>query len=111
MEIVGDASDRGLYAFNYGDGVETLARRMFTFTAKEAKEGSTYREVLLIHEVYCSGDVWKFFNRKIRHLTNNKAVEWIFKSGSRNHRIYKLIVEVFLFCHVHQIHLAVSWRY
>ena len=61
IEIIGDASDRGLFAFSYGDGFETLGRRLFT--VKEAKESSTYREVLVLHEVYCSAEVGRFSKR------------------------------------------------
>ena len=108
IEIAGDASDRGLFAFQYGDGMETIARRLFT--DKEAKESSTYREVLVLHEVYCSRNVGRLAKARIRHLTDNKAVEYIFRSGSRNPRIHKLVVEIFLSCHAHQILLTVSWR-
>ena len=64
----------------------------------------------MLHEVYCSADVFRFSQRKIRHLTDNQAVEKIFKSGSRNHKIHKLVVEIFLSCRHHQINLAVSWK-
>ena len=85
IEIVGDASDRGLFAFSYGETLTTLGRRMFT--VKEAEESSTYREILVLHKVYCSAEVDRFSNRRIRHLTDNLAVEWIFKSGARNPKI------------------------
>ena len=108
IEIAGDASDRGLFAFQYGDHFETVARRMFS--RQEAKESSTYREILVLHEVYCSPDLARFSKTRIRHLTDNKAVEFIFQSGSRNPRIHKLVVDIFLACHALQISLTVSWR-
>ena len=108
MEIVGDASEVGLFAFKYGDVHETVARRMFS--SWEARESSTYREVVVLHETYCSPEAVRLSGRRIRHLTDNKAVEWIFKTGSRNFKIQKLVVEVFLACHSLQIFLVVSWR-
>ena len=108
LEIIGDASDAGLFAFSYGDSYVTLARRMFS--RKEALESSTYREILVLHEVYCSADAAKLANMRIRHLTDNKAVEYIFKSGSRNPKIHALVVDVFLSCRSLRILLTVSWR-
>ena len=52
----------------------------------------------------------RFSKTRIRHLTDNKAVEFIFQSGSRNPRIHKLVVDIFLACHALQISLTVSWR-
>ena len=91
IEIAGDASDKGLFAFLYGDSSGTVARRRFT--AKEAKESSTYREILVLHETYCPASAVQFSGKKIRHLTDNKAVEWILKIG-----------------HKLRIILVVSWR-
>ena len=54
----------------------------------ESVESSTYREILLLHEVYCSPDAKKFENKRIRHLTDNKAVEFIFKAGSQKINIH-----------------------
>ena len=85
-----------------------MARRMFT--SKEAKESSTYREVLVLHETYCVPSAIKFSGKKIRHLTDNKAVEWILRIGSRSQRIQKLVVDIFLACHSLKIFLVVSWR-
>ena len=108
MEVVGDASDKGLFAYSYGDTYETVARRKFT--RKESKESSTYREILVLHEVYCSPDVGRLANKKIRHLTDNKAVEFIFKAGSNKFRIHRMVVDIFLSCRSHRILLNVSWR-
>ena len=108
IEIAGGASDQRLYAFQYEDSVETIARRLFT--RQEVKESSTYREMLVLHEIYCSPDAARLAKCRIRHLTDNKAVEFIFKSGSKNPRIHKRVVDIFLSCHSHQISLTVSWR-
>lgn len=108
IEVIGDASDKGLFAFQYGSEMETVARRMFT--SKEARESSTYREILVLHETYCKPEAVKFAGKKIRHLTDNQAVSWILRSGSRNSRIQKLVVEIYLACHALQISLVVSWR-
>ena len=108
LQIIGDASNKGLFAYSYGDSLVTLARRMFS--RREALESSTYREVLVLHEVYCSPSAAKFSDMRIRHLTDNKAVEFIFKSGSRNPKIHGLVVDVFLSCRTHRILLTVSWK-
>ena len=108
MEIIGDASDEGLFAFSYGDTFDTLARRKFS--GKEVMESSTFREILVLHEVYCSPDVVKLSNKRIRHLTDNRAVESIFKAGSNKFRIHRLVVDIFLSCRTHGILLTVSWR-
>ena len=71
LQIIGDASNTGLFAYSYGDSLVTLARRMFS--RKEALESSTFREVLVLHEVYCSPTATKFSDMRIRHLTDNKA--------------------------------------
>ena len=108
IEIIGDASDKGLFAFSYGDCCETVARRRFT--GKEAMESSTFREILVLHDVYCSPDIGKFSNKRIRHLTDNKAVEFIFKAGSNKFRIHRMVVDIFLSCRSHGISLNGSWR-
>ena len=60
--------------------------------------------------MYCSPNVVKLSNKRIRHLTDNRAVEFIFKAGSNKFRIHRLVVDIFLSCRTHGILLTVSWR-
>lgn len=108
LVVVSDASEMGLFAFQYFDKYEIIAARRFT--EEEAKMSSTKRELLALHAVYVSNAADKFKNSKVDHYTDNQAVESIMEIGSRKPELQNLVLEIVEACREKRTELKVVWK-
>ena len=108
LVVVSDASEMGLFAFQYVDKYEILAARRFT--EEESKSSSTKRELLALHAVYVSNAADKFINCKVVHYTDNQAIESIMEIGSRKAELQSLVLEIVEACREKRTELKVIWK-
>ena len=107
-ELCGDASQKGLFCFQYSSSEEVVLRRLLT--SDEKKKSSTFREMLVLHEVYAKSSIEKYSGLVLRHLVDNQAVMWIMSVGSRNPELQIMVKEIFLNCRKWDVRLVVEWR-
>ena len=107
FSTAGDASDKGFFTYEV-DSKEKLATR--SFTEEEARKSSTFRELVALRDTWCDiSIVSKYKNMRVRHLTDNKAVTFILKSGSKKPELQKLVVDIVLSCRDYNVALEVEW--
>ena len=72
----------GLYAASFLDKNKTLFSRQMS--ASKRNESSTYRECLVILDIYMNSNrpIFSFKGQQIMHLTDNKDVVAVFMKGS-----------------------------
>jgi hypothetical protein len=107
FSVAGDASDRGFFVYKLGSKQRLSSR---PFTAAESEESSTFKELTAVHETWTKEDILiEFENRTVAHYTDNKSVTYILSGGSRNPRLQKLALEVFLSLRKFHILLVPVW--
>ena len=107
FSVAGDASNRGFFVYKLGSKQRLSSR---PFTAAESEESSTFKELTAVHETWTKEDILiEFENRTVGHYTDNKAVTYILSGGSRNPRLQKLALEVFLALRKFHILLVPVW--
>ena len=105
--VVGDVSDRGFFVYKVNSKQRLFSR---PFTAVEFQESSTFRELTAVHETWTNEDILAEFSGKtVGHYTDNKAVTYILSGGSRNFRLQKLSLEIFLTLRKYRIILVTTW--
>ena len=107
FSVAGDASDRGFFMYK----VESKQRLMSRpFTAVESQESSTFRELTAVHETLTNPDILnEYANRTIGHYGDNKAVCFILAGGSRQPKLQKLALDIFLALRKFNITLIPIW--
>ena len=90
--MVSDASEMGLFAFQYVDKYEISAA--IRCTEEETKSSSNKRELLALHVVYVSNAADQFINCKMDHYTDYQAIESIMEIGSRKAERQSLVFEI-----------------
>ena len=94
FSVGGDASDRGFFVYKVNSKQRLFSR---PFTAVEFQESSTFKELTAVHETWTNDEILTEFSGKtVGHYTDNKAVTFILSGGSRNPRLQKLSLEIFL---------------
>ena len=108
FSTAGDASNLGFFTYEINSG-QKLATR--SFTLEEKVKSSTYRELLALRDTWCDVTLAsKYKNLRVKHFTDNKAVTYILRSGSRKPELHKLVVEIVLACRENNIRLEVEWK-
>ena len=81
-----------------------------TFTAVESQESSTFKELTAVHETWTNPDILnEYANRTIGHYGDNKAVCFILAGGSRQPKLQKLALDIFLALRKFNITLVPIW--
>ena len=107
FSVAGDASDRGFFVYKLNSKERLFFR---PFTAVESKESSTFKELTAVHETWTREDVLvEYSGKTVGHYTDNKAVTFILSGGSRNSRLQKLALEIFLALRKYRILLVPTW--
>ena len=106
--VVSDASDSGMFAFQFEDKYEVILRKRFS--AEEYKSSSTFRELSALSHIYSEAVGDRFCNASVTHLTDNKAVCSIMEFGSRKKHLMQLALKIFSACRQKKIDLFVEWR-
>ena len=107
FSVAGDASNRGFFVYRMNSKQRLSSR---PFTAAESEESSTFKELTAVHETWTNEDILvEFANNTVGHYTDNKAVTFILSGGSRNPRLQKLALEVFLALRKFHILLVPIW--
>ena len=67
------------------------------FSEKEAKESSTYRELIAFHDTWTNlNNLNKFKGMRVAHHTDSQALVHILGKGSRNRKLQPMVMEAFL---------------
>ena len=107
FSIAGDASDKGFFTYKVDSKDRVISR---PFTAAESKESSTFRELTTVHEVWTDEEtLTEFAGQTVGHYTDNKAVCFIMGGGSRQPKLQKLAMSIFLALRKHNIVLNPIW--
>ena len=80
------------------------------FTAWEALESSTAREIHVFHRLYTCTDLSEWRNASILHYTDNQAAERIITFGSRNPVIQCMVHDIYYRCWEYSIQPAAKWK-
>ena len=94
-EVASDASGVGVFGYLVGDRQVLLKR---SFTLDEKKESSTYRELLALRDIYLSDFALNLKGQVVRHLTDNKSVEYIMRIGSSKPKLQDMAIAIFKNC-------------
>ena len=108
FSVVTDASASGMFGYQISSSYEVLLRKMFT--AEEFKSSSTMRELLALHNIYCSTVSDKFVGARVQHYTDNQSVVQIVEHGSRKIHLLNIALDIFHACREKKISLSVEWR-
>ena len=102
-----DASEIGFCTYEVNSGIKLATR---SFTDQEKRQSSTFRELLAIRDTWClEENLEKFKGLRVRHMTDNQAVTYIMKSGSKKLHLHKLATEIVLACRKFNVRLEVEW--
>ena len=84
-----------------------LASRAFS---EEREQSSTWRELTAFRDAWTNPDILKKFEGTgILHYTDNQAVVHVLAMGSRNARLYPLVVETILALRKYSIRMKAVW--
>merc|ERR1712243_463319 len=108
LEVVTDASSRGMFGYQLSDKYEVLLRKIFT--AEEARSSSTERELLALKNIYTADVSDRFSGMKVVHYTDNQAVKSIIEIGSKKIHLLQIALEIFHACKEKKIRLSVEWK-
>ena len=108
FEVCSDASQVGVFGYQFSDSYEILLRRVFN--SQERNSSSTYRELVALRDIYLSSVAERYAGRTVRHLTDNQAVPRIVYFGSRNESLQAIAMLLFMRCRQLNITLLVEWR-
>ena len=106
--VVSDASELGVFGYEFALNYEIVLRRMFT--SEEKKGSSTLREMIALRDIYMSSAADRYSGKTVRHLTDNQAVPRIVTVGSRNPKLQDIALNLYLRCKQLNITLMVEWR-
>ena len=106
--IVTDASDQGMFGYQFGDINSIVLRKLFS--QEERRCSSTVRELLCLRYIYTSDVGSRYEGENVLHITDNKAAVSIMSTGSRKPHLQKLAVEIFQACKTKNINLTLGWR-
>ena len=79
-----------------------------SWTAEEAKQSSTWRELVAVSRVLKSM-VLKLSGKRVHWFTDNLNIVHILKVGSRKPQLHEEVLKVFNMCVEHQIKLEPEW--
>ena len=109
--IAGDASGVGLFVAEITSGDRTIATRRFTDF--EMHQSSTYRECIVVRDVYSISQGSKgqqFSGSQVMHITDNKGVVAVFTIGSPVKALQAIALDVFRACNHFGIHVQFLWQ-
>ena len=107
FSVSGDASDRGFFMYKVESRQKLFSR---AFTVVESQESSTFKELTAVHETWTNPNILiEYANKTVGHYTDNKAVSFILAGGSRQPKLQKLALEVFLALRKFNIVLVPIW--
>ena len=94
VEVASDASNKGNFVYQVDDKSILSAR---SFTERETKESSTFRELTAFHDVWTNTQVCeRFRNMSVHHYTDSKAMMYIIGGGSKQPRLQRLLRDAIL---------------
>ena len=105
-----DASGEGQYIAKFSDKHETLLSHKFT--AFEKQQSSTYRECLVVSDLYTMSHshVVKFKRQQVMHVTDNQGTVAVFTKGSPRDTLQSIAVKVYIAANRINITLHFVWR-
>ena len=107
FSLAGDASDKGCFVYKLGSNQRVFSR---PFTAAESEESSTFKELSAVHGVWTDKTLLEEYRGKtISHYSDSKACVAILGGGSRNTKLQKLAMEIFLSLSDFNIKLLPVW--
>ena len=103
-----DASAIGHFSYIVNSKKTMLASR--AFSEEERKETSTCRELTTFKDTWTNPDILKrFVGTGIMHYTDNEAMVHVLARGSRNARLYPLVVKTILDLRKYTIRMKAVW--
>ena len=107
FNLASDASNRGCFVYRISPNQRIFSR---PFTAAESKESSTFKELSAVHGVWTDVTILEEFRGcTVGHYTDSKATVAILGGGSRNTKLQKLAIEIFLSLLAFNIKLVPVW--
>ena len=94
--VAGDASAVGHYVAKFSDKHETMMSH--PFSAFEQEQSSTYREGLVVQDLYTKSHspIVNFKRQQELHVTNNQGVGAVFTKGSPHAPLQSMAVRVYM---------------
>ena len=108
LSVAGDAIDRGFLCVYKVESKQRLFSRPFTVV--ESQESSTFKELTAVHETWTNPDILnEFAGKTIGHYGDNKAICYILAGGSRQPKLQKLVLDIFMSLRKFNILLVPTW--
>lgn len=106
-KLYGDASEQGIYLYQINPPKTLVSQPL---KQDEKLKSSTFRELKVFQNFYCSDQAEVFRNKKVLHYTDSQAVFYIVRFGSRKVELQEQAKKVFLACKEKNIELIVDWK-